>query len=285
MDRMLRAAVGLLLISAVVVLAPATPAGAATSGVNDWDCQPSATHPYPVVLLHGLGAPSYEHWSFQAEFLADRGYCVFYKTYGKGSPLFVYGGLRPIAESAEEVADHIDDVLAATGAAEVDLVGHSEGGFLSLYIPKVLGYGPKVHRVVAMAPPTHGTTYAGVFGLADGLGIRTQVDLVVLLFGCGACADMVIGGPAVQVLNTGPVTVPGVEYTIIASRSDALVTPTEAAFVQEPGVTNAYVQDTCPLDPVGHVGLAFDSGVAMMVDKALSPTTAPPVVCSLGPPV
>jgi hypothetical protein len=284
MSKVLMFLAGAVLASAVVVT-PAGRAEASSSGINDWSCRPSAAHPRAVVLLHGLGAPSYDHWAYQASYLSGRGWCVFYPTYGQGSPLFLNGGLRPIAESAEEVADYVDDVLAATQTAEVDLVGHSEGGFLSLYIPKVLAFGAKVHRVFAMAPPTHGTTYAGVFGFADGLGIRSQVDLLARLFGCGACNDMVIGGPAVMRLNDGPVTVPGVEYTILASRFDALVTPTETAFVYEPGVSNRYVQDTCPLDPVGHVGLAFDSGVAQMVANTLDPAHATPVTCGVGPPV
>ena len=39
---------------------------------------------------------------------------------------------------------------------------------------------------------------------------------------------------------------------MITSRADELVTPTGTSFVREPGVVNQYVQDFCPLDPVGH---------------------------------
>src|SRR5687767_7504348 len=79
------------------VLAPgarveAAPNPAPTSGVNDYGCQPSPAHPHPVVLLHGLGAPAYEHMSYLGEYLADRGWCAFYETYGQGSPLFLNGG-------------------------------------------------------------------------------------------------------------------------------------------------------------------------------------------------
>lgn len=292
MERFLRTVAGLVLASGAVLApgaraasAPTASADVPTSGVNDWRCRPSAAHPHPVVLLHGLGAPAWEHMAYQADHLAARGWCVFYKTYGKSSPLFVFGGLRPIASSAVEVAGHIDAVRAATGAAEVDLVGHSEGGFLSLYIPKVLGYGDRVHRVFAMAPPTHGTTFAGVYGVADALGLRAQVDLAAALFGCGACSDLVIGGPAVQVLNDGPVTVPGVGYTIVASRFDQFATPTDTSFVAEAGVDNRYVQDDCPLDPVGHFGLASDPTVAHLLTNALDPAHATPVVCSFGQPV
>lgn len=78
---------------------------------------------------------------------------------------------------------------------------------------------------------------------------------------------------------------PGVDYTIIATRFDALVTPVETAFVDEPGVVNGFVQDECLSDPVGHIGLAFDGGVATMVANALDPDTASPVRCSVGPPL
>jgi lipase (class 2) len=260
-------------------------AAAISSGVNNWLCRPSAAHPKPVVLIHGLGAPSAGNWAYLAPYLASKGYCVFYKTYGQVSPFIPFGGLRPIADSAAELGDFIDTVRRVTGAAEVDLVGHSEGGFQSLYIPKMLGFGNKVDRVVALAPPSHGTTFSNLVPLADYLGIRDEVDWVLDTFGCDACADLITDGPAVQRLNDGPIAVSGVTYTILATRLDLLVTPTDTAFVREPGVDNRYVQDTCPLDPVGHAGMAFDLTVAQMVTNALDPSTARTVTCALGPPV
>jgi hypothetical protein len=257
---------------------------ARSSGVNDWGCRPSADHPRPVVLLHGLGAPSAGHWLFMAPYLAGKGYCVYYFTYGTVSPLIPLGGFRPIDDSAREIARFIDDVRAATRASEVDVVGHSEGGFQSLYIPKVLHYGAKIGRVVALAPPTHGTTFASLVEVANLLGIRPTVDFVLRTFGCAACSDLIVGGPAVQRLTAGPIAEPGVEYTVIASRTDVLVTPTETSFVREPGVRNVYVQDTCPFDPVGHIGMAFDPAVATMISNALDPSSAVPVTCSVGLP-
>jgi hypothetical protein len=271
-------------VAAPVEAAPTAPA-APSAGVNDWGCRPSAAHPEPVVLIHGLGGNGPGHFAFLGPLLAARGYCVFHKTYGAPFPLLPVGGLRPIDDSARELARFVDDVRAATRAPEVDLVGHSEGGFQSLYIPKVLGFGTKVDDVVALAPPTHGTTFGGWVTLADVLGIRPTVDWVLENFGCPACDDLLPGGTAVRRLTTGPITVPGVDYTIIATRLDALVTPTETSFVREPGVRNAYVQDPCPLDPVGHVGMAFELGVADMVTNALDPATARPVRCSLGLPL
>lgn len=270
-------------MSAAVEAAPAAPR-APSSGINDWSCRPSAAHPEPVVLIHGLGGNGPGHWAYVAPVLARAGYCVFHLTYGTPVPLLPVGGLRPIDESARQIGRFVDQVRTRTGAREVDLVGHSEGGFQSLYIPKVLGFGAKVDDVVSLAPPTDGTTAGGLVVLADLLGIRPTVDWVLENFGCQACDDLLPGGTAVRRLTDGPIAVAGVDYTVIASRADVLVTPTETSFVREPGVTNLYVQDVCPHDPVGHIGMAFEQGVADMITNALDPTTARPVRCSIGLP-
>ena len=52
-------------------------------------------------------------------------------------------------------------VLAATGAAKVDLVGHSQGGMMPRYYLKFLGGAALVNRLVALAPSNHGTTLDG----------------------------------------------------------------------------------------------------------------------------
>jgi hypothetical protein len=106
---------------------------------------------------------------------------------------------------------------------------------------------------------------------------------VVLAAGCPACDDLITGSSVVNQLNTGPIAQPGIAYTIIASTHDELVTPYGTEFVDESGVNNETVQADCPSDPVGHIGLAYDSDVAEMVLNALDPTSPVPVVCSVGP--
>ena len=137
--------------------------------------------------------------------------------------------------------------------------------------------------MVALAPPTHGTTFADLITVADDLGVRSQVDQVLRTAGCAACTELTTGGSLVGPLNTGPIAQPGIAYTVIASRTDELVTPYGTEFVREPGVDNITVQDTCWLDPVGHIGLAYDAGVAIMSGNALDPAHPLPVVCALGP--
>ncbi|HVV13077.1 esterase/lipase family protein [Amycolatopsis sp.] len=239
----------------------------------------------PVVLLHGLGANGPDNFSFLDPYLRQAGYCTFTLTYGQAAPGSPVGGTTAIENSSREIAAFIDRVRQVTGAAKVALVGHSEGAFQSLYVPKVLGYAGKVSRVVALAPPTHGTDVSGLVTLADLLGLRPAVDAVLNSAGCQSCPEMLPGGSAVEALTSGPVAQPGVDYTIIASRTDVVVTPPATSFVPESGVHNAFVQDTCPADPVGHGGLAFDGGVADMIGNALDPAGAGPVHCTAGPPL
>jgi pimeloyl-ACP methyl ester carboxylesterase len=274
------------LTGAALVLTPGTAASAATphSGFNDLSCRPSTAHPDPVVLLHGLGGNGPGNFAFLGPYLANAGYCAFALTYGEEAPPVPVGGLGSIPQSANEIAAYIDQIRASTGAAKVDLVGHSEGAFQSLYVPKVLGYANRIDRVVALAPPTHGTTFANLVGVADLLGIRPAVDTILDTFGCAACDQLITGGSAVAALTDGPIAQPGVSYTVIASTGDELVTPHETSFVREPGVRNEFVQDSCPFDPVGHIGLAFDGDVAQLVTNALDPAHAGGITCGLGLP-
>ena len=273
-------------VGPVLLSSGASAATTVSSGYNNWSCVPSAAHPEPVVLLHGLGATYYEDLgNLVAPYLARQGYCVYGATYGDTSILGPFiGGVGPIPASGLEIAQFVHKVLAATHASKVDLVGHSEGAFMSLWVPKVDGLAPLVDHVVAIAPPTHGTTFAGLVTLGQDFGVMPEIDAFLIHGECSACAEIIMGGSAVQVLDNGFITQPGVHYTIIASTTDELVTPTATAFVHEPGVVNEYIQAKCPLDPVGHIGEAYDTDVETMISNALDPSAATTVHCSFGLP-
>jgi Lipase (class 2) len=281
--KLVTVALAAITVGGLSLLSGGTATAAPSSGFNDWSCRPSAAHPRPVVLLHGLGGNGPGHFSFLGPFLAGQGYCAFAPTYGQATPAIPVGGTVSIERSAPEIAQFLARVRGTTGASKLDLVGHSEGAFQALWGPKFQGYASTVNTVVALAPPTHGTTFGGLVSFGDFLGLRPLVDLVLNTFGCQFCDEAITGGPAVRKLTTGPIAQPGISYTILASRSDVLVTPAETSFVHETGVRNAYVQDTCPADPVGHIGMAFDTGIARMIANALDPAHPGRVVCSFGP--
>lgn len=261
-------------------------AGAASAfGINDFSCR-SNDHPNPVVLLHGLGATFYEDLNFLQYWLQAQGYCTFAQTYGDYDGFPFVGGLKPIAESAPEIADYIREVAEKTGAEKVDLVGHSEGAFQALYVPKFEGVAHMLDKLVAIAPPTRGTNFAHIYDLAYLFGddSREAVGDVLDTLGCGACNDLGPDGAAVDKLNDGPIVQAGNKLTVIASRHDEMVTPVSTSFVHEEGVSNIWVQDVCEFDPVGHIGEAYDLNVWHLVRNALDSDLYAHFLCVIGSP-
>ncbi|WP_433521253.1 esterase/lipase family protein [Nocardia pseudovaccinii] len=244
-------------------------------GVNV-PCTPSAAHPQPVVLVHGFPANQYNGFAHIGPKLANSGYCVYSLNYG-GTNAFD-GGIARVSASVPQVSAFIDKVRAGTGAAEVDLVGHSGGAFVSLYLAKTdPAATEKIGAVVGLAPPTHGIT-GGLVADATRLGLRGLVAGI-----CGICEDVSPGSTAMARLHDGPIARTGIRYTTIVSTHDSMVSPPSTAAIDEPGVTDIVVQDQCPDDPVGHSGLAYDPSVDSMILNALDPGQPVPVECGSGP--
>ncbi|KAI9035995.1 esterase/lipase family protein [Aspergillus affinis] len=256
-------------------------------GINDFSCR-SEKHPNPVVLLHGLGATFYEDLNFLQYWLQAQGYCTFAQTYGDYDGFPFLGGLKAIAESATEIADYIHEVAEKTGAEKIDLVGHSEGAFQTLYVPKFEeGTSELLDKLVAIAPPTRGTNFANIYNLAYAFGnaSREAVSEVLHKVGCAACDDLGPDGAAIDKLNDGqPIVQAGNKLTVIASKLDELVTPQSTSFVHESGVNNVWVQNKCKFDPVGHIGEAYDLNVWNLVKNALDDTPDRNFICVLGSP-
>jgi triacylglycerol esterase/lipase EstA (alpha/beta hydrolase family) len=241
---------------------------ASPPGANEWSCQPSEAHPRPVVLVHGTFADRSNSWQAISPLLHNRGYCVFALNYGShnGSGALGIYGVGDIAQSAAQLDAFVDEVLAATGAAEVDLVGHSQGGMMPRYYLKNLGGAAEVHTLVGLSPSNHGTTLNGLFTLGSFFPGSNS------LFGnCPACEQQQAGSTFITQLNSGGETVPGVSYTVIQTRYDQVVTPYTSAFLSGPGVTNILLQDQCVLDLGDHLSMPYDHIAAADVLTALDP--------------
>ncbi|RZD92074.1 lipase [Streptomyces albidoflavus] len=271
-----------LALTAAAVLTPAAASAAptaqatASSGWNDYSCKPSAAHPRPVVLVHGTFANSVDNWLVLAPYLVNRGYCVFSLDYGQLPGVPLIHGLGPIDKSAEQLRDFVDKVLAATGAPEADLVGHSQGGMMPRHYLKFLGGADKVNALVGIAPDNHGTTLLGLTkllphfpGAEKFLNDKTP-----------ALADQIAGSPFLTRLNEGGDTVPGVQYTVIATRYDQVVTPYRSQYLDGPNVRNVLVQDLCPVNISEHVAIGTIDRIAFHeVANALDPANATPTNC------
>ena len=274
------------------ILAAPTGPDTPPPGANDWTCKPSAAHPEPVVLVHGLLANKTDNWQTISPLLADSGYCVFALTYGTNPsftapPLDGVGGLTPMEQSAAVLATFVNKVLAATGAAKVDLVGHSEGATMPDYYLKFLGGSAHVDAFVGLAPVVHGTDVADplmIQEVADAFGLGPgEAQLLGLV--CAACGDLAPHSAFTEKLDAGGVAVPGVQYTQIMTTHDELVVPYTSGEIAGGNSTNIVVQNQCPLDLADHLSLVSDPVAAQDVLNALDPAEAQPPPCTLVAPV
>jgi triacylglycerol esterase/lipase EstA (alpha/beta hydrolase family) len=270
--RLICAVVGAL--SVAMLGASPVPASAASSnsfvgivaGANDFSCRPSAAHPFPVVLVHGTFANS-GSWSALSPRLANAGYCVFALDYGCQALGPAVCATGPIEESAQQLSDFVNRVLAATGASKVDIVGHSQGGMMPRFYLRFLGGTARVHRLVGLAPSNHGTNLNGLQQLAAAFATATD---------CDACLQQLSGSAFLANLNAGGDTQPNVGYTVIESRFDEVVTPFTSAFLSGSSVRNVLLQDTCRLDLTGHLGIVVDPNALGWVQSALDATVPAP---------
>jgi hypothetical protein len=97
--------------------------------------------------------------------IAAQGYCVFSLTYGTGVLGPGVGGLASMRDSAAQLGRFVDRVRGATGAAQVDIVGHSEGSTMPAYYLKFLGGAAKVAHFVGFGANYRGTTLGGLDAL------------------------------------------------------------------------------------------------------------------------
>jgi triacylglycerol esterase/lipase EstA (alpha/beta hydrolase family) len=265
-------------LAAAPVLTGAATAEAATvsSGWNDYSCKPSSAHPRPVVLVHGTLANSVDNWLAFAPYLVARGYCVFSLDYGQLPGVPVFYGLGPVADSAQQLSDYVDTVLADTGASKVDLVGHSEGGMMPRYYLKFLGGAAKVNALVGIAPDNHGTTLDGITALAD---LYPAAAALVASLPQGL-QDQIAGSAFLTKLNAGGDTVSGVKYTVIVTKYDEIVTPYTSGYLSGSNVTNLLLQDSCSLDLSEHATIGLTDVIAFhLAANALDPAHATPATC------
>ena len=257
-----------------------TPSALSPPGANDWSCKPSAAHPRPVVLVHGVWSDMLVSWLPLSPLLVGKGYCVFALNYGAGTS--GVNGTAPMEQSAQELANFVGEVLAATKATQVDIVGHSEGALMPRWYLKYLNGATQVHSLIGLAPPNHGTDVDGLITLGESLPVVGKLVQQGFASWCPACIEFItgsLGDSFLATLNGGGDTVPGVQYTVIMSDVDLVVTPYTSGFLSGPGVTNITLQKQCILDPSNHVTEPYDFIALHDVLNALDPDHATPVGC------
>lgn len=263
--------------------------GGSLPGANRWNETPSFDRPIPVVLVHGTAGGGQTNWGTYVPLLVNAGYSVFTLTYGvlPGSrwPISALGGMTRMEESARELSDFIDRVLASTGAPHVDIVGHSQGTLMPNYYARFLGGASKIRKYISLAPLWKGTAAFGV-DVARRLDLRLGIKVGDSI-PCHSAAQMSSGSDFIAKMNSpveredgilelGPY-VPDIEYTNISTSRDEFVIPYTSGQV-EPGpdrtVTNIVVQTDCPKDFSDHLGICGSPRAAQMVLNALDPASS-----------
>ncbi len=138
---------------------------------DDSSGQPPGTSnagaPYPIVFMHGmggfgklkLGPIGVTYFDGVVQDLAQHGEQVF---------TTIVPPYDTSEERAQDLAHQIDTILARTGKAKVNLVGHSQGGMDARVIasPAGMAYGDRIASVTTVATPHRGSRVAdAVLGL------------------------------------------------------------------------------------------------------------------------
>lgn len=119
--------------------------------------RPRSGAPYPIVLVHGFMVSAQvgpiDYWWRIPEALRAAGERVYVSSQEP---------LRPPLERARQLAETVDRALQFSGAAKVNLVGHSMGGLDSRALVSGLGYGDRVASITTIATPHRGSPIADI---------------------------------------------------------------------------------------------------------------------------
>ncbi len=240
-------AAGLVLVA---LLAPVTAASAAPRSATE------ATRD-PVIIVAGTLAGQ-TLASVYYEPLAARLRADGYRVWIFGLP---GSGLGDIGAISQNLGAKVAAVRAETGAARVDLIGHSQGGLVIRHYLKYRGGANAVDSAVSLGAPHYGAAVANLLTL---LGLGSCAGVV-------ACRQMTIGSSFLAALNAGDDTIGNVTYTNLASMNDGIVQPYTTSFLADDGNnTNVRIQRQCPLRSVGHVALPYDGTVYSGIQDALA---------------
>ena len=261
-----------------------------TRGANDWTCKPSAEHPNPVILVPGTFANHGASFVKIAPRLKNAGYCVYTLNYGQTSLSLNgrIGGLGHVQQSAEnDFAPFLAKVKASTGAAKVDVIGHSQGGSVPMWYIKKMGGANDIAHYVGWAPSSRGTTLNGIVTLGDTFAAMGWISNVAELAGAPGATDQAYTSDYTQALfPNGSNDVPaGPKYTVISTKQDRVVTPYYTQRLSGQNVTNITLQDKCGWDQTGHAFLFLDDPTLQMTMNALAdgPTNFQPTCTGFAP--
>ena len=199
-------------------------------------------HDTPVLLVHGFGH-NRSGWTRLEQRLARRGFgCVYSVNYNPFR--------HDVPEIASELGTQIERVRDATGAASVNVVGHSLGGVLLRWYVQELGGDEVVDTAITVASPHEGTRAA--------------------LFGRNRTAHELRPGSWLMRRLADGARPMDVQWVALYSNLDVLVQPASSAMLRDPVLEarNVLVKDR------GHIAIMASSKTLDIIVAALDGRSA-----------
>lgn len=188
--------------------------------------------PRPIIVLHGYAQNRAIFmplaWALQRAGLGP--------VYG-----FEYWTLGRIAAGARQLGWFVDEVRERSGAAEVDLIGHSMGGIVARYYAAIAGGDAVVRNLVTIGSPHGGTAFSKI-----AIGHATR--------------ELVLGSQLCQRLAAAP-PLQHAKLTSIWSLHDALVPG-----ALQPAIPGAEI---LMYEDLGHVAMLGSRRVAREIIQRL----------------
>jgi triacylglycerol lipase len=212
-----------------------------TSGIS---AAGAATPARPLLLVGGTFGPA-NYMDDALSYLRAQGFTAYSMPLSGRPP-----GSADIKISARAVCDRIDEIRRETGAAKVDVVGHSQGALAVRHCVKFDGGLATVGTMISLGGVNYGTARANICASA-------------------ACVQMRPGSAFLDELNGGDDTPGSVDYAHLYSyESNGGINGEDIPLAD--GATNVAAQDLCPGQEIDH-RYEYDSVVMrdLIVDAAL----------------
>jgi triacylglycerol lipase len=248
--RLVLALLAILLVAAAAVAAVVVPGLSDAQNTRATAAQDDP--PGPVLLVPGYGGSTSSLQTLADRLSAEGRDAAVVQVPGEGT--------GDLDASAAVLATAVDDALARTGAASVDVVGYSAGGVIAR-LWAADGGAEQARRIVTLGSPHHGTTVAD---LAAGFLPAECPE---------GCQQLTTTSALLAQLNAGDETPAGPTWVSVWTTVDQTVTPPDSAVLA--GAVDLPVQDVCADSRVAHGQLPSDPLVQGIVLAQLA--AGPPV--------
>lgn len=235
--------------------------------------------PYPIVLAHGF---------FGFDDFAGAGFLTYF--YGvvdaldaDGEALVFTPTVDPFNDSETRGAQllaHVERIVAETGHAKVNLIGHSQGGLDARYVAATRP--DLVASVTTYATPNRGTPIADiVVGLVEDERLRGLVDQLVQIIGApiwdAAGEESSVfraleqfSQPGMADFNARFPNAPGVAYYSLTGRTDRDDGVPDCDATDSPPFVSRWMRTVDPVDPLLDIAEQIvDGGDADIVNDGL----------------